>query len=207
MEAGVVPLFVFQRVGQMQSDKSTFNIPNAICVVRMLGSLTLLVIAIAGLRWLFIATYFVLIVSDLVDGPLARWLKQKSALGALLDSVADAFLNFCLIVGASILCWEILRHEFIWISVAIVLYVVGIGIAFSKFGRLPAYHTWAAKTTQWLAAIAAVSLILDWSVWPLRVAAIGATLTNLETIAITMTLKQWRTDVLSLYSLWCGKEL
>ena len=47
--------------------------------------------------------------------------------------------------------------------------------------------------------LAAVSLILDWSVWPLRIASIVAILGNLEAIAITAVLKKWQTDVLSFF--------
>jgi cardiolipin synthase len=49
--------------------------------------------------WLF----GVAVATDLVDGFLARWLNQRSRLGALLDPIADKFLVFVsLIVGTAV---------------------------------------------------------------------------------------------------------
>lgn len=74
--------------------------------------------------------------TDVLDGLLARWLNQKSALGALLDPMADKLLVFvALIVG-------LLLHEIpLWLAVVIIardaLLAVG-AIAFST--RWKAVH-------------------------------------------------------------------
>jgi hypothetical protein len=44
----------------------------------------------------------------------------------------------------------------------------------------------------------AVTALMDWWIWPFRLAALAVTLTNLEATAITWILPQWRADVLSL---------
>lgn len=68
-----------------------------------------------------------------------------------------------------------------------------------KFGRWPSYHTRGAKTSWLLVLIATVSLLTDWSIWPLRIAAWGVTLTNVEATLITIVLPRWQADVPSLY--------
>jgi len=81
---------------------------------------------------------------------------------------------------------------------AAVCFVIAITTARIKFGSFPSYHTRSAKTTWFLMVIAAIALFLDWSVWPLRIALLGVVVTNLESIAITATLSQPHTDVISL---------
>lgn len=181
-----------------------WTLPNALCVGRFLGSFALLPLALARLDHWFVGVYLVLITTDLVDGPLARKLHQRSDLGAHLDSVADLTLNGCLLAGVAILCWDVLQHEFVLIGAVIVTYGLSQLFGFLKFGRLISYHTYIAKSTQWLAMLAAISLVLGWSVWPLRVAAIAAIVGNLEAIAITAVLGKWRSDVPSLLRAWPG---
>ena len=149
-----------------------------------------------------IAVYIVLVLSDLVDGPLARWMNQQSAEGAFLDSVADATLNACLLCGAVLLCWDQVKGESLVIGFAVLSYVVAISFGLWKFGRVTSYHTVAAKMTQWLAALAAIALILQWSIWPLRVAAIAACLTNLEILLITGKLKKPESDIPTIFKVW-----
>ena len=69
------------------------TVPNALCVIRLLGSIVLVVLACVDrgeiVLWLFIG----LAMTDWLDGKLAILLKQKSVLGARLDSWADAALS------------------------------------------------------------------------------------------------------------------
>jgi CDP-diacylglycerol--glycerol-3-phosphate 3-phosphatidyltransferase len=51
-------------------------------------------------------------------------------------------------------------------------------------------------------AIAVIALIVEGSVWFLRLALVAVTVTNLEMLAITFVLPQWQADVPSLYHAW-----
>ena len=178
------------------------TIPNLICIGRALGSIGLVWIAIQGWPYWFAGCYAVLNLSDFVDGKPARWLKQRSDLGARLDSFADSILYGALIIGATILSWEMLQHELVWLSIGIASYLMTTGYGLLKFRRIPSYHTFGAKKTQWLALAAGISLILGWSVWPMRICVVAVVLTNLEAMAITYVLKEWRADVLTLFYVW-----
>ncbi len=177
---------------------SIMTVPNVICFMRMAGSLILFGLAVAGYRHAFVGLFLFLSLSDWVDGKLARWLHQRSDFGARLDSAADAVLYTALIGGALLLSWETLRHEIVWISVAASSYALTSGAGLWKYGRIPSYHTYGAKCSQWLVLIAGICVILGWAVWPLRIAMVAVTLTNLEATAITFLLKQWQADVLTI---------
>lgn len=176
-----------------------FTLPNIICMFRLAGSFVMLGMAIAGLRYWFVGLFVVLTLSDWIDGRLARWLRQRSDFGARLDSFADAALYGALLLGTAILCRDIWWSELAWIAAAFGSYVLTTAAGLLKYGRVPSYHTWAAKKSQAFVLVAGVALVLWGSVWPLRVAAVVAILTNIEATLLTCILPTWRADVSSLW--------
>ncbi|MEO8270239.1 MAG: CDP-alcohol phosphatidyltransferase family protein [Aureliella sp.] len=176
-----------------------FTIPNIICMVRLVGSGLLLGLAIAGLPKWFVLLFVVLTLSDWIDGRLARWLRQRSDFGARLDSFADAALYAGLLLGCAILCRKLLIAQWPWLAVALGSYLLTTLAGGIKYRRVPSYHTWAAKRSQFLVLVAGIALVLWGSVWPLRIASIAVTFANLEATLLTVVLPQWRADVPSLW--------
>ncbi len=176
-----------------------FTVPNIICMVRLVGSGLLVGLAIAGLSNWFVLLFVALTLSDWIDGRLARWLRQRSDFGARLDSFADAALYAALLIGCAILCRTLLVAQWPWLAVALGSYALTTAAGVIKYRRVPSYHTWAAKHSQFVVLLAGIALVLEVSVWPLRIATIAVTLTNLEATLLTVVLPQWRADVPSLW--------
>lgn len=174
------------------------TIPNAICVFRFLGSFAIVPAVIAERPLIVLSLFVFLAMTDWVDGKLARALDQRSLIGPKLDSAADVTMYAMFLFAVAWLRADVLRSEMPWVIGAAVCFVIAITTARIKFGSFPSYHTRSAKTTWFLMVIAAIALFLDWSVWPLRIALLGVVVTNLESIAITATLSQPHTDVISL---------
>lgn len=174
------------------------TIPNAICLLRIIGSIALIPVAVYGYAEVFVAGFITLSLSDWIDGKLARWLNQQSVFGARLDSFSDSILYICLIIGSLILKWDVLQRHWIWVALPLMSYAITTGYGLWKFGRIPSYHTRGAKISQWLVLGAGVALLLDWSLWPLRIAAVAVTMTNLEATAMTYVLSEWQSDLLTL---------
>lgn len=175
------------------------TVPNVICIARVLGSICLIGIAAAGYSKTFVGLFVALSLSDWVDGKLARWLNQRSDFGARLDSASDSILYTCLLIGSLILKWDVLQHEIILLGIGMSSYGLTTGFGLWKYGRIPSYHTYGAKATQWLVLGGAVAMLLDISIWPLRIALVSATLTNLEATLMTYLLPEWTADVLSVF--------
>jgi CDP-diacylglycerol--glycerol-3-phosphate 3-phosphatidyltransferase len=182
--------------------RSRINIPNVLCAIRLAGCPVLLYLAAIDAVTPFLYLFFFLVVTDWIDGKIARLLDQRSAFGARLDSIADAAVYGCLFLAAIRLRPDALQQEWVWIVVALVTYLVAGAAAVIKFRRWPAYHTRAAKVCWFLNAVAAFCLFADVAVWPLRIAMACVTLANLESIAITLTIDEWRTDVRSIVTVW-----
>ena len=201
-EPGTLPTQDLHSADPEESDRTYkdryLTIPNVICLARIVGSLSLIGLANGGHAKTFVAVFVTLSLSDWIDGKLARWLHQRSDFGARLDSASDSILYVCLLIGSLILKWDVLQHEGIWLSIAVASYALTTGYGLWKYGRIPSYHTYGAKTSQWLALVGAVALLLDISIWPFRLAVLAVTLTNLEATAMTYCLPTWTADVLSI---------
>ena len=175
-----------------------WTIPNVICIGRLIGSFALLALAVGDHATAFVVAYIILHLSDWVDGKLARWLNQRSDFGARLDSVSDGVLDACLLLGCLILKWDVLQNELPWLATPVIAYFCAAAFGFLKYRRIPSYHTYGAKWTMWLVLAGALSMLLDWSLVPMKVASVAGTLTNLESACITWVLPEWHADVLSL---------
>ena len=184
---------------ESQVSNRLLTIPNLLCVVRLIGAFILIPIAWQGQNEIFLWCFIFLAMTDWVDGKLAIVLNQRTVIGARLDSWADAALYAALLIGAVTLYGDILRGELIWISAALGTYLISTAMGFWKYGRWPSYHTRAAKTSWFLIFVAVIALFSDWALWPLRIAAAGITITNLEAMMITVISPTWSADVTSVY--------
>lgn len=171
------------------------TVPNLLCVVRLAGSLVLVALAVMDRSEAFLWLFIALALTDWLDGKLAILLRQKSVLGARLDSWADAALYAALLFGALWLHGEALQAELVWILIAVASYAISTIAGLVKYGRWPSYHTRAAKTSWFLIAVGVVCFFAEWAVWPLQVALIAITFTNLEAVAITILSANWCADV------------
>ncbi len=189
-------------VAEPEISNKVLTIPNLLCLVRLFGSFILIPIAWQGSNEVFLWCFIFLAMTDWVDGKLAILLNQRTVLGARLDSWADAALYAALLFGVVTLYGDTLRSELAWIATALVTYLISTVAGFWKYKRWPSYHTRAAKTSWFLTGLAVIALFVEWALWPLRVAAVAVTLTNIEALFITIISPAWRADVTSVYHAW-----
>lgn len=161
-----------------------FSAPNLVTLLRLaLMPLLVIFFFIPG-RWpaAICTTIFVIAaLSDLLDGYLARRLRQTSALGAFLDPVADKLVVG---VGLVLLVSDPLVHSFIWdvrLFVVVVLVIIGREIAVSalrewmaevgKRGKVAVSELGKVKTVMQMTAIS--MLLYRDSLWGIPVMSIG----------------------------------
>ncbi|GAA4457011.1 CDP-alcohol phosphatidyltransferase family protein [Novipirellula rosea] len=175
------------------------TLPNALCVIRFFGSWVMVGLAVAGYPHWVVGMFLFLAATDWMDGKIAVLLNQRSSIGPKIDTIADVTLYACLLLSLVYLRSEVLLQESVWIGLAVLSYAGSCAFGLKKFGRFPSYHTRAAKTCWFLMVVGVIALFLEWSPWPIRIAMIGVTLTNVEAMMITATLTQPQSDVRSLW--------
>jgi CDP-diacylglycerol--glycerol-3-phosphate 3-phosphatidyltransferase len=174
------------------------TLPNALSALRLVLAPLMLWLAWTGRDTAFLVTLSVSLLSDLCDGWLARRFDQATQLGTLLDSYGDFATYTTVPLGAWWLWPDLIQRE-AWYAAAIVAaYVFPVVLGYLKYGRLTAYHTWGAKLSAVVVGSSALLLFLGGPALPFRVATWILVLAELEEIAITTILPEWRANVPSL---------
>lgn len=179
-----------------------WNGPNAVTALRLALVPTMLVLAWIGARRAYLATLVGALLSDVLDGWLARRMGQSTELGAKLDSTADLLATLSVPVSVWWLWPEVLRREIGFIVVGLCAYVVPLVVGWLKFRQLTSYHTWGAKTMAVTLGIAVFVLLIGWTPWPFRCLIPLAVLEAAEEIAMTMVLPERRSNVPTLWHAW-----
>ena len=174
------------------------SVPNALSALRIALAPVLL-----GLAWMnasraFVVTLAVALLSDVVDGRLARRLGQTSDLGARLDSTGDLLLYLVVPICGVWLRPDVVRAERAWFLAAVASAMVPVAVGLAKFGRPTSYHTRGAKLSAYLLGASILVIFVDGPAWPFRLAAAVFVLAELEELAITSVLREWRANVPSL---------
>ena len=151
------------------------QLPNFITLLRMAGSLGLLLCDVTGVVYWII--YGLCGISDIVDGWLARKLKCVTKTGALLDSLADlCFVACCAWTLLPIL--ELPQWLWLWAGVIVVIKVVNQLSVLVMYGRCSFPHTLANKATGFLLFIAVPMTFF--SIIPITIVASVATFAAIQ---------------------------
>jgi len=177
------------------------NAPNALGLLRAMLALSLPPLAWHEQRVAFVVVFALATATDWIDGRLARRLGQRTRIGPVIDSLADALLYAMLGIGVLVLRPDALHWLWPWLAAAGGAYAVNLIAAVIRFRRMPSYHTRLAKVCWGLVSLAALVLVLDGPGWPAIVAGVALIITNAEEVAITLTLQRWRADVPTWFTL------
>lgn len=175
------------------------GIPNFLSALRLGFVPVLLMLAYSGYAQVFLVCLVVSLLTDALDGFLARRLNATSVIGAKLDILADLATTLAMPSCAWWLRPEIVREEAVAIGVALIFYGAAQSSSLLKFRRLPCYHCWTGKTAAMLAMIEFVVLFAGGPGWTVRVLVPFVVLACVEEIAIRIVLREWRADVPSVW--------
>jgi len=182
------------------------NIPLLFSGARLIAAPLLLWLAWLDMHGMFFGLFLFLTFTDWVDGKLARFLKQKSTLGAYVDSFADLSMYSMTVLGLWWLHQDLLQPQLGWIIAAVASYGLHVLVALIKFGKVPSYHSWGAQVGWFTMMLTVIALMLFGWVWPIWVAGCVVILTNLDGVLITLLLPQSRPDVGSSVEVWLAKK-
>ncbi|MBS1817025.1 MAG: CDP-alcohol phosphatidyltransferase family protein [Acidobacteria bacterium] len=175
-------------------------LPNLITSARLAAVPVLAWLALAGARPSFIALLVACLVSDVLDGALARRYRAVSHLGAQLDSIADTLLFFTVVGAIAAFHHEAVRgHAMTFLFVPAAWLAENVA-ALARYGRLSSFHTYLSR----LAAVAmGVFVVVTFSAgFHQRLLAITAGLVVLATaeeFILLWMLPQWTPDVRGLF--------
>lgn len=189
-----------------RTHKKAWYVINGITLYRIIAAPFLLVLIFTGqydiFKWLLGVSFF----TDLIDGFLARKYKVTSVLGTRLDSIGDDLTVLVGVIALFVLKGVFIREHMIEFIILLVLFLVQIIFAFTRYGKMTNFHTYLAKTAALLQGIFLIitfftdqpNLILFYA------AAIVTMFELIEEIILVSLLKNWKANVKGIY--WVLKE-
>ncbi|SDS18310.1 CDP-diacylglycerol--glycerol-3-phosphate 3-phosphatidyltransferase [Formosa sp. Hel1_31_208] len=163
-----------------------------------------------GLIWmdqqlLFASFLLVSYSTDAIDGFLARKLKITSPRGSQLDSFGD---QITLIIGLAGLFYfetEFIKENLTLIIIAFIPYIVQMLIAYFKYGKATAFHTYLAKISAIMQSVFILyALFFDPNYTLFYIMIVIGLLETFEEITLIFMFPNWASDVKGIY--WALKD-
>ena len=184
-----------------------FNIADWFSFYRIFAAPFLLALVWLDLRLIF--TWFLLISysTDAIDGYLARKLKIESPRGSQLDSFGDQITLIVGLVGLFYFENEFINTNLILILIAFVPYIVQMLIAYFKYGKATAFHTYLAKLSAILQSVFILtSLFFEPQYVLFYIMIVIGIIETIEEIILIYMYDQWVSDVKGIYMAFKDKR-
>jgi len=177
-------------------------IPVALTLLRLLlGPLAIALALMHAPRILFAPLLIVGMLSDVLDGVVARKLGVARPWLRRLDSITDLAFYLCIFAGTWIVTPEVVKRSILPLSLLLASEAVCYLVSFFRFGVSPATHSYSAKIYG-LAIFAAFTGVLAFGAGPRAFAILAAVglMANAEILAILLTSRVAPVDVPSIFS-------
>ena len=177
-----------------------WTIPNILSLYRILIFPFILYLIIVEKESLFALFITISLLTDILDGLIARVFKMQTAIGARLDSWADLGTYILAFLAIYIFKWnEIAPYSFLLVVFAIVMFVSYIAV-FLKFKGLIGLHTYMFKITGYVqGAFIIVLFVWGFKVWYYYFSISWGILACIEEILIILILSKPASNVKGLY--------
>jgi cardiolipin synthase (CMP-forming) len=129
------------------------TMPNILSLYRILAFPVILTMLIIQNQTLFTWLLCINLITDILDGMLARMLKQVSEIGAKLDSIADNGTYIAAFSGIFIFKSVEMAPFFIPFIIMLALFLAAEFLALIKFGKFPSMHLYSWKVGGYLQGI------------------------------------------------------
>ncbi|WP_299458467.1 CDP-alcohol phosphatidyltransferase family protein [uncultured Microscilla sp.] len=182
------------------SQEPIWTIPNILSLYRLLVFPLILYFIVSQQEQLFVVFIAISLITDILDGAIARGFNMQTKLGAKLDSWADlgvfvlAFFAAYQFRLADIkgLYWLFILYLFCWFLAYLVVFI--------KFKGLIGLHTYMFKVTGYLQGIFMfVWFVFGFQAWLCYLALGWGTLACIEEIIIILIIPEPRSNVKGLY--------
>jgi cardiolipin synthase len=182
-----------------------WTIPNMITSYRLLMVPLIFYFAFSGQEKLFAIFIIINLLSDWLDGHIARWFKMETEIGAKLDAFADNFTYAEAFIGLFLFKMDDLRPHLVSFIIFITMLVSTVIVSLIKFRKFPSYHLYSTKIGGYIEGGFFICLFTLGFYAPFYYfMIIWGILGAIECITIDMIIPEMRTNVKGLY--WVLKE-
>jgi len=180
--------------------ENILNIPNIISFYRLIMFPVVLILALLGQERWFVILLSINLVSDIIDGFIARTFNLVTRFGAALDNLADVGTYILALYGIFAFRWEAIEPHawllFLFLGVFIMSYLV----AAARFGKIPGLHLYGAVIAGYLQGVFFfVLFVWDFYLWLYYIAVGWGVVAYLEKILVLMKADEIKPGIKGLY--------
>ncbi|HTO65359.1 MAG TPA: CDP-alcohol phosphatidyltransferase family protein [Bradyrhizobium sp.] len=127
------------------SRESIVNIPNALSLYRLVMAPAIAGLAFADRERLFAILIVVSLLTDILDGLIARICHLQTRFGARLDSIADDATYVAALIGVFIFKRDEIGPHMPYLYLFIVMVALTTIVPLIKFGQTPSFHLYSFR--------------------------------------------------------------
>ena len=187
--------------------ENIYNIPNLLSFYRLVTFPLLLWFIYSGQGTLFAIFICINLVTDILDGLIARAFNLKTKFGAKLDSLADNGTYIAAILGVFTFKFEELSKDIWMLWLFIGFFVSGLLISFIKFKQFPSLHLYTTKIGGYIQGFF-LFILFAWGYHQnlFYAAMVMGYISHIEEISILLIIKEMKSDAKGLYWILKDKE-
>ncbi len=172
------------------------HVPNALSLARIVCAPVLVLMALAGEQAIYTWVLVPALLTDAVDGWIARACGLQSRLGASLDSLGDSLLWCAGLAGLLAFQRDVLAANRWLIGAVVAAWMLENVLAWLRYRRLSSFHTVLSKIAGVLLSVY-IGVLFLFGHWDalLWLAAVASLLASAEEIWLLALLPEWRADV------------
>ena len=191
----------------MKNEK-IYTVPNFLSLDRLLSFPFVMYLAFSNNERLFAIFLIINLITDALDGIIARMFHVQTELGARLDAFADIGMYISAITGVFVFKAADFAPHLLSLYIYIGFFACSVLISLLKFKRFPSLHLYSSKTGGYLQGIFFfVLFIFEFNMWFYYFVIILAILAFCEQISVQWVLNEPVSNAKGLYwVLKCRKK-
>lgn len=178
------------------------KIPNLLSGARLISFPILIVLIYLGEEQLFSIWFCINLLTDILDGWIARRFDASTPFGAKLDSLADMGSYVLAVYGIYQFHWDAFETYKIWLFAFIIVYCIAMLTSILKFKTFPSLHLYSFKISGYIQGIfLGILFIYQFIPWLFIVAMIVGIIANIEEFASLLKLKEMKSNIKTYFTL------
>lgn len=183
-----------------------WNIPNVLSLYRLCSFPLLVYFILSNRENLFISFLIANLITDILDGFIARTFNMQTAIGAKLDSFADIGSYILAVWGIRVFRWEGFANNPWPFIVFISFYIISMIYPLAKYKGIAALHMYSFKVLGYIhGAFLGITFLFGFYNWFYILSMITGVLVCVEEICVIYILPKPKQNVKGLY--WVLKDL
>ncbi|MDG5798987.1 CDP-alcohol phosphatidyltransferase family protein [Marinilabiliaceae bacterium ANBcel2] len=181
------------------------NVPNALSLYRIVAFPVLFYLVLTQQETWFVILLCISLISDILDGSIARYFKLQTNFGAALDNLGDICTYIMALLGLFIFKWNDIEPHAWMLYLFLAVFILSYIVSFLRFKKIPGLHLFSCVLAGYMQGVFFFTLfVFGFYPWLYYLALGWGTLAYIEKIVVLLKLDDIKIGVKGLY--WMMKK-